>query len=91
MSSDVKKTFSDLFSKIDANDDERSFMASVESYKIRRADDGDTKLYEFFTELDRLYPKKTIYSLENKIKSAYGVSSVRIFPHYPAELSRLIT
>lgn len=86
MSSDVKKTFSDLFSKIDANDDERSFMASVESYKIRRADDGDTKLYEFFTELDRLYPKKTIYSLENKIKSAYGVSSVRIFPHYPAEL-----
>lgn len=40
----------------------------------------------FLLRLTRLLPKKTIYSLENKIKSAYGVSSVRIFPHYPAEL-----
>lgn len=86
MSSEVKKTFSQLFTKIDVDREQERFLSAVRSYKVRHASDGGGELYEFFVELEELFPKVVIYSLESSIQSAYGFSSVRIFPHYPAEL-----
>ena len=82
----TSKKFSELF-KIEPGPAEREFLLSVRSYGKRG--DKEKGFYEFRVELEKVFPKKVIYSVERKIVEAYsdrGIKYVRILPHYPSEL-----
>ena len=82
----TSKKFSELF-KIEPGPAEREFLLSVRSYGKRG--DKEKGFYEFRVELEKVFPKKVIYSVERKIVEAYsdiGIKNVRILPHYPSEL-----
>ena len=82
----TSKNFSELF-KIEPDQVEREFLLSVRSYGKRG--DKEKGFYEFRVELEKVFPKKIIYSVERKIVEAYsdrGIKYVRILPHYPSEL-----
>ena len=78
----TSKKFSELF-KIEPGPAEREFLLSVRSYGKRG--DKEKGFYEFRVELEKVFPKKVIYSVERKIVEAYGdrgIKYVRILPHY---------
>lgn len=81
-----QRKFSELFKKVELTGPLRSLADAVKSYTTRRASSGDKLFYEFTVEFDRIIPKKDLYTMENAICEAYGIFSVRIFPHYDASL-----
>ena len=48
--------------------------------------DREKKIVEVRCDLPRIFSKKLIYSIEKNIAAEYGLSLVRILPHYPSEL-----
>ena len=46
----------------------------------------EARIAEISCALPRLYTKREIYALENKIKEEYELVTVRILPRYPSEL-----
>ena len=87
MSTEEKRPFSSLFTKLSPDSRGESFLQKAGDYTTRKAKNEDGRLlFEFNVDMTEVFPKEVIYRLESEIAEAYNCASVRIFPHYSAEL-----
>ena len=65
-------------------DNDMRFFEAVEDFSLKI--DRDRRILELRVKLEKILPKAYIYRIEDKIREAYELSYVWIFPEYPREL-----
>ncbi len=84
MAPEVKKTLYERFSRFSPVGVHKEIFdhARIDGLKL----DREHKILETRVELDRIFSKKDIYSLEAALAECYSLSLVRILTKYPSEL-----
>ncbi len=84
MSLEVKKTLYERFSRFTPTGVHKEIFdcARIDGLKL----DRERKILELRVEMDRLFSKKDVYSLEAALAECYSLSLVRILTRYPANL-----
>ena len=69
------------------SDKDMRFFEAVEDFSIKT--DRERRILELRVRLSKILPKAYIYKIEEKIRDAYELSFVWIFPEYPSEMFTL--
>jgi DNA polymerase-3 subunit alpha (Gram-positive type) len=78
------KNFRQYFSRY--TPDERTAPVADAARDIRVRADKENKIIEIDASFDRLFPRETLYAVEDGLCKAYSLNLVRLLPKYPAEL-----
>ena len=80
-----KRTLGEYFSRYKpVSQAQRELFALAEDIRIRAAQEA--KMVEVNFSLPKLFRKSVLYETEAALTEFYSQNSVRLFPHYPAEL-----
>ena len=80
-----KRTLGEYFSRYKpVSQVQRELFALAEDVRIRAAQEA--KMVEVNFSLPKLFRKSVLYETEAALTEFYAQNSVRLFPHYPAEL-----
>ena len=83
-----KRTLGEYFSRYKpVSQVQRELFALAEDIRIRAAQEA--KMVEVNFTLPKLFRKSVLYETEAALTEFYSQNSVRLFPHYPAELFSL--
>ena len=80
----AEKTLTEILKRYEP--DERSRRLLLEAHDIAVRADKDRKLLEISASFPRIIEKNRLYRIEEEIRAAYALSSVRLLPRYPQEL-----
>ncbi len=78
------KTLLDIFSKYTPKEEYKQLLLSGKDIKVRV--DREKKMAEAEAVFPALIEKTTLYAVENEIREAYAINSVRILPRYEGSL-----
>ncbi|MBQ2468818.1 MAG: hypothetical protein II503_03945, partial [Clostridia bacterium] len=84
MENNVRKSLYDVFKRYVPAGSHKDLFDCAEVTKTLA--DREKKIVEVRLSLDRLFRKSDLYSLEKEIEKTYELKTVRLLPHYPAEL-----
>ena len=86
MSENNSRSMSDIFKKIadEVTGKQRDLFLEADDIKLKI--DRERRIAELNCTLPRLYAKRDVYALEDKIRTAYDLSQMRILTHYAPEL-----
>lgn len=80
----IEKTFLEKFNKYTpGKSSHKEILSGVSRYTVKA--DVERRMIEAGIWLDRPVDKDTLYAIEKDIADAYGLSMVRLLPHYPPE------
>ena len=80
-------TFLEKFNQYQPSEKHREILEGATAFAWRA--DGPNRLMEVDLHLPRLVSKKVLYAMEEDLRRAYQLNSVRILPKYPTELFTL--
>ena len=84
MENNVRKSLYDVFKRYVPAGSHKDIFDCAEVTKTLA--DREKKIVEVRLSLDRLFRKSDLYSLEKELEKTYELKTVRLLPHYPAEL-----
>ena len=80
----MAKTILEIFEKYTPSARERALLDTAANISLRA--DKALRMAEIRADFPALVDKKELYAIEGGIAAAYRLNSMRILPHYPAEL-----
>ena len=80
----MAKTILEIFEKYTPSERERAWLDAATQVSLRA--DKTLRMAEIRADFPALVDKKELYAVEGGIAAAYRLNSVRILPHYSAEL-----
>ena len=80
----MAKTILEIFEKYTPSARERALLDTAANISLRA--DKALRMAEIRADFPALVDKKELYAIEGGIAAAYRLHSMRILPHYPAEL-----
>jgi len=81
---DNRKTLLELFKRYDPPAEYKKILQSAINIATRV--ERDKKMLEVDAEFTSLVEKTTLFHIEEQVREAHQINSVRIFPKYPADL-----
>ncbi len=77
-------SITEKFSRYTPNDAERRLLSAVTDYTVKI--DRERRMIEVRASFPEIVGKRELYAIENGIREAYELSSMRLLPSYPPEL-----
>ena len=81
---DNQKNFLEIFKRYSPSQEHRDILLKASNIRARK--DSERRMVEVYAFFSDLIPKQVLYAIEDEIRDAYSLESVRIFPSYPANL-----
>ena len=81
----MSKTLLQILNKYHPDDKTAGWLLSADPENLRIEADKDQRLLRFFASFQTYIPKKEFCRVEEEIRKAYDLASVRLYPRFPAE------